>query len=105
MTKLNRPSSETELKAVLDSAYDLACKSRYDEALAVCDWLIQDKTTEVAGYRERARGAGDRRRELTRALLSQSAIANFHRPCRAGSTPISSLLTLPLSRSQDESHL
>ena len=54
MTKLNRPSSETELKAVLDSAYDLACKSRYDEALAVCDWLIQDKTTEVAGYRERA---------------------------------------------------
>jgi tetratricopeptide (TPR) repeat protein len=54
MNNLKRPSSESELKAVLNSAYDLARQSRYDEALAVCDWLIQDKTTEVAGYRERA---------------------------------------------------
>ena len=50
----DRPSSEVELKAILDSAYSLARKSQYDQALSVCDWLIEDKATELAGYRERA---------------------------------------------------
>ena len=49
-----RPSSEAKLNALLKSAYDLARKSQYDQALEICDWLIEEKTTEVAGYRERA---------------------------------------------------
>lgn len=50
----NRPTSEAELKGILDSAYDLARKSQYPQALQVCDWLIEDTRTAVSGYRERA---------------------------------------------------
>jgi len=49
-----RPSSENELKTIQKMVYGLACKSKYDEALGICNWLIEDKSTEVAGYRERA---------------------------------------------------
>ncbi len=51
---LKRPSSESELEALQKTAYNFACKAQYDEALKICDWLIEEKSTEVAGYRERA---------------------------------------------------
>lgn len=49
-----RPSSEEDLEGFLRTAYGHACKGNYDEALAICNWLIEDESTEVAGYRERA---------------------------------------------------
>lgn len=49
-----RPKSEAELERLLKKAYDYACKSEYPKALELCDWLIQDKSTEMAGYRKRA---------------------------------------------------
>lgn len=49
-----RPSSEEDLDAILRDAYNHACKRDYDDALAICNWLIEDKATEVAGYRQRA---------------------------------------------------
>lgn len=49
-----RPSSEEDLDALLRTAYGHACKGNYDEALAICNWLIEDKSTELAGYRQRA---------------------------------------------------
>lgn len=49
-----RPTSEEELDGFLRTAYGLACKGNYDQALAMCDWLIADKSTELAGYRQRA---------------------------------------------------
>lgn len=51
---LKRPTSENEIQAILRMAYGLACKSQYNEALKICNWLIEDKASEVAGYRERA---------------------------------------------------
>jgi tetratricopeptide (TPR) repeat protein len=50
----DRPKSEAELERILKKAYDYARKSEYPKALELCDWLIQEKTTEVAGYRKRA---------------------------------------------------
>ncbi|NMG72849.1 tetratricopeptide repeat protein [Parazoarcus communis] len=50
----DRPKSEAELDRVLKKAYGYACKSDYPKALELCDWLIQEKSTEIAGYRKRA---------------------------------------------------
>ena len=52
--EFQRPSSEDQLKRILKTAYDLACKMEYEKALAICDWLIESASTEIAGYRERA---------------------------------------------------
>lgn len=49
-----RPTSEGDLDAILRVAYNHACKRNYDDALAICNWLIEDKDTAVAGYRQRA---------------------------------------------------
>jgi tetratricopeptide (TPR) repeat protein len=50
----DRPKSEAELDRILKKAYDHARKFEYPKALELCDWLIQDKSTEIAGYRKRA---------------------------------------------------
>lgn len=49
-----RPSSEEDLDGLLRIAYGHACKGNYDDALAICNWLIEDESTELAGYRQRA---------------------------------------------------
>jgi tetratricopeptide (TPR) repeat protein len=51
---VNRPASEDELSAVLRRAYDFAKKGDYESGLALCDWLIQDASTRIAGMRKRA---------------------------------------------------
>ncbi|MEO6146340.1 MAG: tetratricopeptide repeat protein [Sulfuriferula sp.] len=43
-----------ELDRILKKAYDYACKTDYQTALEICEWLIQEKSTEMAGYRKRA---------------------------------------------------
>lgn len=74
---LKRPSSESELKAIQKSAYGLACKSKYDEALAICNWLIEEKSTEVAGYRERA-AVKEHMGDIEGAILDlQAAVSRF----------------------------
>lgn len=49
-----RPVSEEDLDSIVRNAYGLACKRKYHDALAICNWLIEEKTTKVAGYRQRA---------------------------------------------------
>jgi len=49
-----RPQSEQELESILRTAYELVLKNRSDEALAVCDWLIQEPRTVIPGHRQRA---------------------------------------------------
>jgi hypothetical protein len=49
-----RPKSEAELDRILGKAYGYATKHEYPQALKICDWLIQDHPTEIAGYRKRA---------------------------------------------------
>jgi tetratricopeptide (TPR) repeat protein len=51
---LNRPANEDELSAILRRAYDFAKKDDYESGLALCDWLIEDASTRVAGLRKRA---------------------------------------------------
>lgn len=51
---LRRPRSEAELNRFLKKAYDYACKSDYPKALEICDWLIREVSTEMAGHRKRA---------------------------------------------------
>ncbi|MDR2688378.1 MAG: hypothetical protein LBB76_01305, partial [Azoarcus sp.] len=34
--------------------YAYARKRDYEKALEICEWLIQDETTEIGGYRERS---------------------------------------------------
>ncbi|MDQ1818150.1 hypothetical protein RBA41_33110 [Massilia sp. CCM 9210] len=49
-----RPKSEDELESILKSAYDYARSENYEKAIELCDWLMQDSSTEIAGRRERA---------------------------------------------------
>lgn len=51
---LHRPASEDELASILTTAYALARSGNYDKAIDLCDWLLQDPATEVAGRRQRA---------------------------------------------------
>jgi tetratricopeptide (TPR) repeat protein len=48
------PQSEQELEFILRTAYEFVLKSRSDEALAICNWLIEEQKTATAGYRQRA---------------------------------------------------
>lgn len=49
-----RPRSEDELASILRTAYDYACKGHYEKAIELCDWLICEPSTEIAGRRKRA---------------------------------------------------
>jgi tetratricopeptide (TPR) repeat protein len=51
---LDRPKSEEELSSILTTAYNYACSRNYERAVELCDWLIQDPATEIAGLRQRA---------------------------------------------------
>ena len=51
---LERPQSEAELEAILRSAYGLALKNQGNQALALCDWLIEAQETLIPGRRQRA---------------------------------------------------
>jgi tetratricopeptide (TPR) repeat protein len=51
---LERPANEDQLSAILRRAYDFAKKDDYESGLALCDWLIEDAHTRVAGLRKRA---------------------------------------------------
>ncbi len=48
------PASEEELDQIIQTSNSLAAKDRFDEALAICTWLTENKDTEVAGIRQRA---------------------------------------------------
>ncbi|NVD97748.1 M48 family metallopeptidase [Massilia sp. BJB1822] len=49
-----RPTSEAELEGVLRAAYAMASKGDYVAALDLCNWLVEESTTEIAGLRQRA---------------------------------------------------
>lgn len=49
-----RPQSEPELEVVLQAAYGLVLKSQDADALALCDWLIEEPGTMMAGHRQRS---------------------------------------------------
>ncbi|MFT3664283.1 tetratricopeptide repeat protein [Piscinibacter sp.] len=49
-----RPTSETELEAISRKAHDFAKKGQYEEALLICEWLLEESSTQVAGLRRRA---------------------------------------------------
>ena len=74
-----RPSTEVELAAILKSAYDLASKHQYDKALDICNWIIEDPSSEIAGYRERA-AIKQHMKDLDGAILDlESVISRFDR--------------------------
>ena len=50
----DRPRSEDELASILTAAYAYACSGNYGKAIDLCDWLIQDPGTEIAGLRQRS---------------------------------------------------
>lgn len=52
--EFSRPTSESKLNAILKTVVRRVLDRKYPEALAICDWLIEDPATAVAGYRERA---------------------------------------------------
>ncbi|QYF94491.1 hypothetical protein KY495_04540 [Massilia sp. PAMC28688] len=54
MPNNDRPGSDGELDAVLDTAYAMACKGDYTKALALCDRLMQDDMAVIAAQRQRA---------------------------------------------------
>lgn len=62
------------MNEIQNSVHDLACKSRDEEAIALCDWLISEASTEVAGYRERS-GVKDQMDDLDGAILDLEAVA------------------------------
>ncbi len=48
------PATEQELQALQRRAYDFAKKGDYESANALCNWLIENPPTHVAGLRQRA---------------------------------------------------
>ena len=50
----DKPKSEDELASILTTAYNYACSRNYEKATELCDCLIQDPATEIAGHRQRA---------------------------------------------------
>ncbi len=49
-----RPTTESELESLLRQAYSFAKRGDYTSAIALCDWLIEEPSTRVAGLRKRA---------------------------------------------------
>jgi tetratricopeptide (TPR) repeat protein len=76
-----RPESEDELDRAIGSSQALASAGKYEEALAVCSWLIEDADTKVAGLRQRA-AVKQQMRDHDGAIADlRSAIALFpHEP-------------------------
>lgn len=79
--ELKRPESEDELDAMIRSSHSLAAAGRYDDALAVCAWLMEDAATHVAGLRQRAE-VKQAMQDLDGAIADlQSVVALFpHEP-------------------------
>jgi hypothetical protein len=50
----DRPRNEDELASILTTAYAHASSGDYDKAIELCDWLLQDSATEIAGRRQRS---------------------------------------------------
>jgi tetratricopeptide (TPR) repeat protein len=50
----DKPKSDEELASILTTAYNYACNRNYEKAVELCDWLMQDPATEIAGRRQRA---------------------------------------------------
>ena len=69
----NRPATEAELEAISRKAYEFAKKGQYDEALSICDWLIGESSTRVAGLRRRA-SVHEHRGEVEQAIEDLEAI-------------------------------
>lgn len=51
---LDRPATEDELAHILCIAADCTHREQYARALEICDWLMSEPITEIAGRRERA---------------------------------------------------
>lgn len=51
---INRPTTEADLQVVQRRAYSFAKKGDYASAIALCNWLIENPSTRVAGLRQRA---------------------------------------------------
>jgi tetratricopeptide (TPR) repeat protein len=49
-----RPTTEAALEAISRKAYGFAKKGQYEEAMLICEWLIGQPSTQVAGLRQRA---------------------------------------------------
>jgi uncharacterized protein YacL (UPF0231 family) len=75
--EFNRPTSESELDAVLRTVVRRVLERKYSEALGICDWLIEDSATAVAGYRERS---------TVKELMgdSKAAIADLYKVIESG---------------------
>lgn len=54
MQNYAKPASEEELDSMLDAAYALARDGDYTQALALCEWLMQDDMAAIPGHRQRA---------------------------------------------------
>jgi hypothetical protein len=50
----DKPKSEEELASILTTADNYACSRNYEKAIELCDWLIQDPATKIAGHRQRS---------------------------------------------------
>ncbi len=53
-TQFTRPSTEEELQQILRKIDSSTQKGHYHDALAGCEFLIEDSSTKAAGLRERA---------------------------------------------------
>ncbi len=49
-----RPTTALEVKSLQQQAYAYAMKEDYASAIALCDWLIEESSTRIAGLRVRA---------------------------------------------------
>ena len=68
-----RPATELEIEKLQRQAYDLAKKGDYKSALALCDWLVEDASTRVAGLRERS-AVREHQGEMERAIEDLEAV-------------------------------
>lgn len=49
-----RPENEEQLEEILKEAYSYAVNRNYEKAIGLCDQLIHEPATAIAGYRQRA---------------------------------------------------
>ena len=54
MQNFHRPGAEGERERIVDFAYGLAKQEDYGNAIALCEWLMEEAQTATAGRRERA---------------------------------------------------
>jgi len=80
-----RPTTEAEVEDYQARARDFSHQRRYTEALEICDWLIDDPATRLAGLRQRA-AVKELQGDLRAAINDLSAVietfamepADFH---------------------------